>query len=284
MVVVTGASSGIGRAVALELARSGYEVLAGVRGERDGGRLAEEAPKGIIPLRLDVTDSEQVDALAEEVARHLGARGLAALINNAGINYVSPFANSDPARARHLLEVNLIGLARVSQVLLPLLRRHVALTERSAKLINVSSIGGAVGIPWEPFYHASKFAVLGLSESLRMELWRERIVVSCVMPGGIRTEFIAKSVDDMRAARETLRPDDPAHYGPALDALIKGSALVSRLGSPPEAVARAIARTLREERPRFKVLVGRDAHFLYLLSKFAPSGWRHFLLRNVFGA
>ncbi len=282
-ILVTGASSGIGRATVCAFAEKGYRVLAGVRSETDANSLRAEHAK-IVPLILDVAKDEHIVRLSDEVEGHTGADGLAALVNNSGINYVSPFAHTKEGRARELMEVNLMGLARVSQALVSHLRRHVLVSGQTAKLINVSSIGGAVGIPWESFYHASKFAVLGLSEALRLELWGERIVVSCVMPGGIRTPFVAKSAADMRASLSALSVDDPAHYAFAMRKMADGSRLVEKFGSKPEKVARRILSIVRREHPGFKHLVGLDAQMIYLLTKFVPSSLRHAILRPAFAA
>lgn len=190
LVIVTGASTGIGRATALALAARGHDVIAGVRKDVDA-EAWRDVPR-VTAHRLDVTREEDLRSTAALV----DARGgrLRALVNNAGHNYNAPFEHTDEPTARGLVDVNLFGLARLTQTLVPALRRDAAARPRdTAKIVNVSSIGGLFGLPWQSFYHASKFAVIGLTESLRHELWAQRVRATVVLPGGIRTELMPET-------------------------------------------------------------------------------------------
>lgn len=280
VVLVTGASTGIGQAVALDLDARGYSVLAGVRRAADADALRAAASDRLTPLRLDVTRADDIAAAAEAVAAR---GGLFALINNAGFNYVAPFEASDFTKARAVLDTNIIGLAALTQALLPQLRRATS-PRRWARVLNVSSIGGLVGVPWEPWYHASKFAVVGLSESLRTELHAQHIAVSVVCPGGIRTPFVAKSGAEAAAARATLSSEMAALYGPSLDRLAALVGAVERAGSPPRAVAQTVADLLRARRPRFLALVGGDAALMLAMKRLAPRGVFDGLMRAAFTA
>lgn len=282
-VLITGTSTGIGRATALALDKAGYRVLAGVRRPEDAAALQAEAGPALRTLPLDVTDRDQVEAARRMVADATPDGGLRALINNAGFNHNAAYEHTDEARARALMEVNLFGLHAMSVAMLPLLRREAELTGETSKLINIGSIGSLVGIPWEAFYHASKFAVLGLSESIRNEVHAQGIRVCVVLPGGIKTAFIGKSKAGSEAAAAALPPEGARLYARGLLRLAEMTALVDRFGSPPEKVATAIRALLERRDPPFRVLVGPDAHLMNGLRAVLPTPVFHALLRRQFG-
>ncbi|MCA3078607.1 MAG: SDR family NAD(P)-dependent oxidoreductase, partial [Rhodocyclaceae bacterium] len=179
-IIVTGASSGIGRQTALHLASIGWQVLAGVRRAEDGQALKTEDQTGrVTPIQLDVTDHNDLLALETTIAQ--ADLEISGLVNNAGHNYMTPFECSQPERLRAIMEVNLFGLAALTQAMLPHLRASAKVHGR-AHIINIGSIGSLVGVPWEPWYHASKFALLGLSESLQNETYDQGIRVCVVCP------------------------------------------------------------------------------------------------------
>lgn len=270
--LVTGASTGIGRATALHLAALGYHVFAGVRSHSD-------APPGTIPLLLELTDANCIAAASDRLA----GENLAAIINNAGYNYLTPFEYADEESARRLMEVNFFGLFRLSQACIPHLRRYAKSNPgKTAKLINISSIGGLVGIPWEVFYHASKFAVVGLTEGLRSELWSQNIRAVVVCPGGIRTEFLPKTRQGLQVAASRLPDSAPTAYSEGLKRLESLIDTAGRFGSPPEAVARKIASVIELRNPPLRQLVGADARILFALSRLLPQKAFSRLLRYQF--
>lgn len=279
-ILITGASTGIGRAAALRLAKKGYRVLAGVRKETDAESLRHESAGKLSPVILDVTQAESISEVARSITPD---DGLFALINNAGHNYMSPFESTDWTKARALLETNLFGLAALTQALLPHLRA-AATQNRWARIINVSSIGGLIGVPWEPWYHASKFAVVGLSESLRHEVYAQNIAVSVVCPGGIRTPFIAKSGEEATRALDTLTTEHRTLYGKGLQRLDRLVDAVARSGSDPDLVARAMEALLRARRPPFLKIVGADAISMLALRTVLPRAAFLDLLRLIFTA
>jgi NAD(P)-dependent dehydrogenase (short-subunit alcohol dehydrogenase family) len=271
-VVVTGTSTGIGRATALHLAAQGYRVFAGVRSLAD-------APPGTTPLRLELTDAESITAAAGRMA----GENLAAVINNAGYNYLSPFEYAEEEQARRMMEVNLFGLVRLSQACIPHLRRYAREHPgKTAKLINISSVGGLVGIPWEVFYHASKFAVVGMTEGLRSELWSQNIRAVVVCPGGIRTEFLPKTRQGLQAAASRMPTAAPIGYSRGLERFERLIDVAGRFGSPPEAVARKIGRLIEQRNPPLRQLVGADARILFVLSRLLPQRAFGRLLRHQF--
>jgi short-subunit dehydrogenase len=283
IVIVTGASSGIGKTTALHLAQHGFRVFAGVRRIQDGEALTRMA-QNITPITLDVTRPEHIEDCAEMIRQQANESGIKALVNNAGINYISPFELTDPAKARQLFEVNFFGLCHLTQMLIPELRTYAQTHSDTPKIINIGSFGSTMGIPWEPYYHASKFALLGLSESLMFELKRQRIKVATILPGGIHTEFFDKTGLEIDSAIAALTDDQKAHYAHGLEALKRPFQQFKTLASPPELVARAIHRAISANNPRFRQLVGLDAKSMFLMVRFMPTAWRQALLGPLFGA
>jgi NAD(P)-dependent dehydrogenase (short-subunit alcohol dehydrogenase family) len=280
-ILITGASTGIGREAALQLAGLNYRVFAGVRRQADVEALRAKALPTLFPVVLDVTSDHDIERIgtmfdAEE-------SGLQCLINNAGHNFNSAFEYFDDAKARGLMEVNFFGLARLSRRLIPALRRG-ALKGDTAKLVNVSSVGGSFGLAWEVFYHASKFAVIGLSEGLRQELWKQHIRVVVVQPGGIRTEFMPKTAASIDEAIATMPEEGKTRYSAGLARLRSQIDLSGRFGSSPSAVARVLKSIVAQRNPRFRWFVGLDARLLYGMHRVMPFSWTHALFRFLFGA
>jgi short-subunit dehydrogenase len=184
-ILITGASQGIGRALALEAARRGAKVLAAARSEELLAELAREALEGGHPLqtvRADVTVAAERQNMADEAVRLYG--GLDVLINNAGIGATGHFADAAPERMRAIMEVNFFGLTETTRVCLPLLKKG-----KTPAILNISSIAGRRGIPARSDYSASKFAVQGFSEALRAELAKDGVDVLLVNPGLTQTNF-----------------------------------------------------------------------------------------------
>jgi NAD(P)-dependent dehydrogenase (short-subunit alcohol dehydrogenase family) len=284
-ILITGTSSGIGLATALHLAQLGYQVHAGVRSEEDAATLRNAGYPNLNPLILDVVQPKQIDAAISEITVRLNGNGLFALINNAGYNLNGPFEHHDQTSARALMDVNFFGLVNLSQAAIPLLRQYAKSTSRRAHLVNLGSIGSLIGFPWESFYHASKFAVFGLSESLRQELRPQHIAVSVVMPGGIRTPFIDKTVTSLKAAENTLPTEEAKHhYAASLRRMQNTAAMANRFGSKPEAVAKVIERILAARDPRFAHIVGPDAQMFRMLKRLLPDSLIHALWRSGFSA
>jgi NAD(P)-dependent dehydrogenase (short-subunit alcohol dehydrogenase family) len=263
-VVITGASTGIGRACAIHLDSLGFGVFAGVRKPEDGERLAAEASERLRPLLLDVTDAGQVEAAARQVGEAVGDRGLAGLVNNAGIAVSAPLEFIPIDELRRQLEVNVIGQVAITQALLPLLRRG------KGRVVNIGSIGGRVALPFVGPYAASKFALEALTDSLRRELRRAGVEVSIVRPGGIATPIWDRGIGAAEQIRERMPPEGEAAYGSALDATRAAAADIGRNGLPPEAVAKVVEHALTARRPRTRYLVGRNAKMRAALAKVLP--------------
>ncbi|MEA1951942.1 MAG: SDR family oxidoreductase [Planctomycetota bacterium] len=199
--IVTGASSGIGRAIALELARQGARVVAVARREQRLAELAREVARlggEIETLAGDITDDATRRAAVEAAQSRYG--GLDILVNNAGVGAMGPFEKSDPQRARTVMEVNFFATIELTRLALPLLHEGT-----NPIIVNISSIVGLRGTPHNSVYSASKFAVQGFSESLRAELARDKVAVLVVSPGTTQTEFFDKVVE------KTGEPAWPEH-------------------------------------------------------------------------
>lgn len=281
-VVITGTSTGIGRVTALQLAQEGYHVYACVRKPADGETLKAAAEGRLEILILDVAKPEQIQAAVEKVTAE-NPGGIYSLINNAGVNHIGPFEYLADDEVRKQMEVNVFGLFKTSQAFLPLLRRYHETTGRRAKLVNLGSIGSAIGLPWESFYHAGKFAVLGMSESLRFELQSLGVDVSVVMPGGIKTEFFGKTKESTQQAAAALPADAHPYYKQSLADFGRMTDLAERFTSKPEAVAQTILRILGSRKAGLKYLVGMDARSIYFMTKFVPTSLRHRIIRAAFG-
>jgi len=251
-VVVTGASSGIGEACARRLAGLGFQVFAGVRKPQDGERLARGIP-GVTPLELDVTDTDSIHAAAQAVAAAVGDRGLAGLVNNAGIAVPAPIEHQPISDFRHQIEVNLIGQVAVTQAFLSQLRAA------RGRIVNVSSIGGKVAVPLLGAYAASKFALEGLSDTLRRELRPWGIHVAVIEPGTIATPIWDKGIASGDELQQSMPPEAQRDYGPLIATVRTASEQGARTGLPPDAVAKDVAHALTASKPRTRYLVGKEA-------------------------
>lgn len=264
-VLISGASTGIGRATALRLARGGWTVLAGVRDRGAGEALRAELDgqaQRLIPLALDVTDSEQVAAAAQAVEQHTGGEGLAALVNNAGIAVAGPLELLEPEEWRRQLEVNVIGTVALTRAMVPALRRA------GGRIAIVSSVGGRVATPYLGPYCASKHALEAIADSLRVELHRSGVGVTLIEPGAVATPIWDKGRADADGFEvPAALSEQYGHVPGALRAAIDDS---ERRGIPPERVAETIERVLTARRAPSRRLVGLDARVQVLLRAALP--------------
>lgn len=262
-VLVTGASTGIGRATALRLDKAGWKVFAGVRREEDAESLRQAGSERLAPLMLDVTDGEQIAAAAERV-RAEGEGKLDGLVNNAGLSVPSPLETIPIDDFRHQIEVNLTGQVAVTQALLPQIR------PARGRIVFISSIGGRIAFPLTGAYHAAKFGIEAVGDVFRQELRPWGIEVAIVEPGSIDTpiwergERTADAVGERSPRREEL-------YGRVIENYRKVIKDTAERGIPPEKVAQAIDHALSAERPRSRYLVGLDAKVQARLKPLIPT-------------
>jgi NAD(P)-dependent dehydrogenase (short-subunit alcohol dehydrogenase family) len=252
-VVISGASTGIGRACALRMAGKGFDVYAGVRKPEDGVALREDSPERLHPVILDVTDPASIDATAAVVREAVGDRGLAGLVNNAGITVQGPVEFVPLDDLRRQLEVNLVGQVAVIQALLPLIR-----TARG-RIVNVTSVGGRVAHAFLSPYAASKYGMEAVTDALRRELLPWGIHVAAVEPGAVRTEIWRKGEDTADELLDSLGAEGRQLYGDTLQRLRGIANRMSERGDPPEAVAEVVDHALTARRPRTRYVVGREA-------------------------
>jgi NAD(P)-dependent dehydrogenase (short-subunit alcohol dehydrogenase family) len=258
-VLVTGASTGIGEATVLHLRELGFDPIAGVRKDEDAARLEGQ---GVRTTRIDVTNADQIAAARDE----LGDTPLAGLVNNAGIAVAAPLEFLPIDRLRQQLEINLIGQVAVTQAFLPALRRA------RGRIVNVSSIGGRVGLPLVSPYNASKFGLEGMSDSLRRELRPQGIDVILIEPGGVKTPIWNKAeklADDMLS--DGMPPEAERLYGPMIEAVRAQTVRIEQeSGMEPREVAEAIGTALTASRPRTRYVVGRDAKIRAAMARILP--------------
>jgi len=263
-VVITGTSTGIGRGCALRLDRAGFDVFAGVRHADDGQRLRAEASNRLRPLILDVTHHAGIATAAKEVREAVGERGLAGLVNNAGVSVAGPLEFTAPDEVRRQLEVNLVGQIAVTQAFLPMIRAA------RGRIVNISSIGGLVANAFLGPYQASKFAMEAVTDVLRKELRPWGIHVVAIEPGTIDTEIWRKGTEAGRETLERLSPEGRELYGDSIQKLLAATEKMTRRATPPERVAEAVERALTASRPRTRYLVGTDAKVVARLARVLP--------------
>ncbi len=255
--LVTGASSGLGNAIVLSLVNQNYIVFAGIRKEADKQQFASH--KNITPVLLDVAKKKDIENAYQLISETTQDAGLAVLVNNAGINYISAFELADENRERELIEVNLLGAMSLTRILLPLLHQY-AQTE-NAKIINVSSMGGFFGLPWEAAYHASKFAMIGFSQSLNYELKHLNISVCCFIPGGMKTNIFKKSVETSSVYQHQSNQHS-AFYERNVKHMQNVMQGFDKSAAPVEKAAQTIAKLLRKNKMPLKKYFGLDAKFV----------------------
>jgi NAD(P)-dependent dehydrogenase (short-subunit alcohol dehydrogenase family) len=269
--LVTGASTGIGRATALRLDADGWRVFAGVRREEDAEALRAAGSERLTPLVLDVTDAGQIAAAAERIGRETGAAGedsgpggLDGLVNNAGIGVMGPLETLPLDDFRRQIEVNLTGQVAVTQAMLPLIRRA------TGRVVFVSSAGGRMALPFAGPYHAAKFGLEAVADSLRQELRPWGIEVAVIEPGSIDTPIWERAVQSYEEMTARAPAAQEELYGRRLANLQEGARRTAARGIPPEKAAAAIVDALTARRPRTRRRVGLDAQGQVLLRRLLP--------------
>jgi NAD(P)-dependent dehydrogenase (short-subunit alcohol dehydrogenase family) len=257
-IVITGASTGIGRACALRLAAEGFQVFAGVRKDEDGEALSSEASATLRPLMVDVTDEDSIHAAVKTVSE-ITAGELYGLMNNAGIGGGGPIEVTPIEETRKLIEVNLIGVLAATKAFAPLLRKG------RGRIINTGSIFGLCALPTRSNYAASKFALEGITDSMRLEFRPFGMNVSIIEPGAIETPIWQKG----GAARErVLTAADPeilTLYA-SVGKFFKQT-FYDRRKLPPEEVADVVLDAFTAKRPKARYLIGNDARRLALIER-----------------
>jgi NAD(P)-dependent dehydrogenase (short-subunit alcohol dehydrogenase family) len=263
-VLISGASTGIGKACALELAGRGIRVFAGVRRPEDGDALRAAGGRLVVPVQMDVTDGASIATAVEAIAAANGERALSGLVNNAGIVVAGPLEFLPLDALRRSFEANVVGLLALTQACLPLLRAG------RGRIVNMSSISGRFASPLLGPYAASKFAVEALSDTLRRELGPWDIPVALVEPGAVATPIWEKSAASARTLLDGLPTEANGYYGADIEHAQRRALRTARTGIPAEAVATVVHAALTAARPRTRYLVGRDARIGALMARWLP--------------
>jgi NAD(P)-dependent dehydrogenase (short-subunit alcohol dehydrogenase family) len=276
-VVVTGASSGIGRATALQLARSGWRVYATVRRDDDAEALVVESGDTIRALRLDVTDAESIIAAARAVHAEVAGNGLDGLVNNAGIGVTMPVEYTTSEMLREVFEINLFGQIEVIRAFLPMLRRA------RGCVVNLGSVGDHITPPFGGALASSKAAFAAMSTALRLEVRSQGIRVVVIEPGSIHTPAVTKTLGHVDETIRGLPSEGAAHYGDAMRQMSRVFSRRERAGSPPEAVAAVIERALTARRPCTRYPAGKDARKITMLARVLPEKLLDRVILRMFG-
>ena len=267
--LVTGASSGMGEEIARTLHKLGYTVYAAARRT---DRLEQLATTGIHALTMDVTDDESITSGIEKIITETGH--IDVLINNAGYGSYGAIEDIPMDEARHQFEVNVFGLARLIQLVLPYMR-----AQRSGTIINISSVGGRLTNPLGGWYHASKHAVEALSDALRMETAPFGIDVVVIQPGGIRTEWPGITADHLE---ETAEGSAYAAQVEAVTGWMRSESTAKRL-SPPSLIADTVKKIVTARKPHTRYVVGFGGKPLVILRRILPDRAFDYVVSIVFG-
>jgi NAD(P)-dependent dehydrogenase (short-subunit alcohol dehydrogenase family) len=263
-VVITGASSGIGRAAVARMTQAGWKVFATVRKEQDGVDLRSSFGVDVVPVIMDVTDPSSVRAAAERVAFLLDGAALDGLVNVAGVGKMRPVETMTHDDLQDVFDINLFGQVEVSRAFLPLLRAA------RGRIVNITSIGAHIAIPFGGLINASKSAFAILSDTLRLELHPFGIHVAAVEPGAIRTPAVQKTLGDVEGVIRTFSPSGVTHYATMLRAFARRAYEREMNGSSADVVADSIHHALTARRPRCRYRVGKHATALAALAAFLP--------------
>ncbi len=263
-VVITGTSTGIGAACARRLADEGFLVFAGVRRDEDANAIREESSPALTPLMIDITSPPMIAAATEIVAAAVGDRGLAGLVNNAGIVRPGPLEFQPMDDFRQQLEVNLFGHLAVTQAFLPLIRKG------HGRIVNVGSIGGRLVLPLHGGYSASKFAMEAMTDALRLELRQWGVHVSLVDPGGSRSAIFDKTKTAIDEMEQGLHDRGIDLYDAQIEAVTALVEKTAEEADPADHVARAVAAALTARKPKTRYLAGKQAKPIAVLARALP--------------
>ncbi len=264
-VVITGVSTGIGYAAAKKLLAEGFYIFGSVRNTRDAERLKKDFGDSFTSLIFDVTDHDRIDEAVAEVADYIGKENLYGLVNNAGISVSGPLMHIPVDRVRYQMEVNCIGVLKVTQAFLPLLGTKQQRSGKPGRIINISSVSGRFAYPFVGPYAASKYALEALSDSLRRELFLYDIDVILIEPGSVDTPIWDKLPD--------YSIYDKTDYFPILERLKAMMLKHKKEWLPDSAVAKIIYKALTTNRPKARYLLVKNKFKNGILLRLLPDRW-----------
>lgn len=277
-VLVSGASTGIGRATALYLARQeGFQVFAGVRTGKDAELIKLEGQKNLVPVMLDVTDEDSIKRAVSRIEKITEGRGLFGLVNNAGISLSSPQELATIEHIRSQMDVNVVGLIQLTAACLPMIRRN------QGRIVNVSSGAGRMATPLMGVYSASKFAVEGLSDALRVELRPWKVPVVVIEPGFVASDIHGKNDADMNQLLANLPANAPSEYAGMIRAFQAMNRNLVPKATPAEVVAQTIGMALTIVCPATRYAVGGDAKLMSILHRILPDRVKDLIFSKALG-
>ena len=282
-ILITGASSGIGKANTLAFSQNGYHVFATYRSNKDGNEL-RKIPN-VHPIKMDVTNDADIQKAFEDISNLIGHDGLFAIINNAGITYTAPFEFADEKRARQVMEVNVMAPYKITQTFIPLLKKYNSLNQVKARVINIASWAGYLGQPFIPFYNASKAGLIGLSESMYYDLGLLDIHVILASPGTTKTPLLEKTTEDGMQNLQEFTKEGQEFYKPYFDHYKTLSETYgnSKFFPTPEDLAVKLLKIAETKKPKFKYNLAMDAIIVdKFLTKFIPFSWRVAMNKNMY--
>jgi NAD(P)-dependent dehydrogenase (short-subunit alcohol dehydrogenase family) len=242
----------------------GWTVFAGIRKPQDGENLRREFGAAVVPLVLDLEQHESITAATRELESILEMPGLDGLVNVAGIGMIRPLEYASTSDVEKIFEVNVFGQLAIIQAFLPFIRK------RRGRIVNISSVGAHIAIPFGGLLNASKAAFGLMSDALRLELHPFGISVCTVEPGSIKTPAVDKTLGDVEGILRQLPPQGIQRYGALLKEFAKRAYQRETNGSSPAPVASAVHHALTNRRPRTRYVVGKDARLLTALPRFVP--------------
>jgi len=248
-VLITGASAGIGKATAIDLAQNGYNVYGAARRIE---KMQDLKAYGIKPILLDVTQDESAAACIEQIFKEAGSIDI--LVNNAGFGSEGAVEDVPLKDAKYQMEVNVFGAMRLSQLVLPKMREN-----KYGKIVNISSVGGKIALPLGGWYHASKFAIEALSDSMRMEVKPFGIDVIVIEPGGVKSEWGDIAMESL------LRVSGNSAYKEMVKGAEKGFKRTENNNSEPIVIAKLIKKGIEASRPKTRYAGGSMAKPLLFL-------------------
>jgi short-subunit dehydrogenase len=276
-IVITGASTGIGEACALELDRRGFRVFAGVRSPLAAENLRAKASSQLTPVSIDVTDAASIAASAKVVREAVGDAGLAGLVNNAGVVVSGPLEFLSVDELRRQLEVNVIGQVAVTQAMLPLLRIG------RGRIVNIGSISGLLTSPYIGPYSASKFALEAITNALRLELRGSGIKVSILEPGNVKTPIWDKAIAAAEEKVDRAPPEAERLYRLDMEQMRKATLKMRDTGMPVECIVRAVVHALTARRPKRHYPIGGQTRLALFLFRFFPDSLRDMVILKSLG-
>jgi len=276
-VVITGASSGIGRSCVSRMNRAGWQVFATVRKQSDRDRLRSEVANNVYPVLMDMENESSIATAAREIESEVSGQGLDGLVNVAGIGMVRPIEYASMQDFRQIFEVNFFGQVATIQAFARSLRKQ------RGRIVNITTVGVNLALPFGGLLNASKSAFARVSDTLRLEIHSSGVRVCAIEPGAIDTPAVDKTLGDLEQVIHQLPPEAQAQYGAMIRKMGRRGYEMEKNGSSPDVVAGAVHHALTASRPRIRYRVGKHARLLSALPRILPERVMDALVLRMLG-